>query len=109
MWCRKTGWEYTERWAEIQKTAMVPWLKRPPSEYVFDHVRLSTQPLEEPEDPAQILAIFDIIHAERTLCFASDFPHWDFDDPFMALPPSLSEAQRRGIYADNARALYRLG
>jgi hypothetical protein len=27
----------------------------------------------------------------------------------MALPPSLSDEQRRRIYAGNAKALYRLG
>jgi len=42
------------------------------------------------------------------LLFASDYPQWDFDDPFLSLPPSLSDARRRAIYADNARALYRL-
>ena len=43
------------------------------------------------------------------MLFARDYPHWDFDDPFMALPPSLSDEQRRGIYAGNAKALYRFG
>jgi uncharacterized protein len=42
------------------------------------------------------------------LLFASDYPHWDFDDPLLSLPPSLTDARRRAIYADNARALYRL-
>jgi uncharacterized protein len=40
--------------------------------------------------------------------FSSDYPHWDFDDPFVSLPPSLTDEQRRKIYAGNARALYRL-
>jgi predicted TIM-barrel fold metal-dependent hydrolase len=39
--------------------------------------------------------------------FASDYPHWDFDDPFLALPPSLSEERRNKIYSGNAKALYR--
>jgi hypothetical protein len=38
--------------------------------------------------------------------FASDYPHWDFDDPYVALPPALDEKQRTKIYAGNARALY---
>jgi uncharacterized protein len=40
--------------------------------------------------------------------FSSDYPHWDFDDPFVALPPSLTDQQRRMIYSGNARTLYRL-
>ena len=42
------------------------------------------------------------------ILFASDYPHWDFDDPVLALPPSLTEEQRRMIYGDNAKKLYRL-
>jgi predicted TIM-barrel fold metal-dependent hydrolase len=39
--------------------------------------------------------------------FASDYPHWDFDDPLVALPPALDEGRRANIFAGNARALYR--
>jgi hypothetical protein len=42
------------------------------------------------------------------ILFSSDYPHWDFDDPFMAMPSGLTDAQRTGIYAGNAKALYRL-
>jgi predicted TIM-barrel fold metal-dependent hydrolase len=42
------------------------------------------------------------------ILFASDYPHWDFDDPVLALPPTLNEEQRRAIYAGNAKKLYRL-
>ena len=37
--------------------------------------------------------------------FASDYPHWDFDDPHrLALP----DAWRDKVMDGNARALYRL-
>jgi general secretion pathway protein E len=42
------------------------------------------------------------------ILFASDYPHWDFDDPVMAIPAGLAEDERRMIFADNAKALYRL-
>ena len=42
------------------------------------------------------------------ILFASDYPHWDFDDPVMALPPSLGDEARRMVFCDNARALYQL-
>jgi predicted TIM-barrel fold metal-dependent hydrolase len=41
--------------------------------------------------------------------FATDYPHWDFDDPAQALPIKLTEAQRQAVFMDNAKAVYRQG
>ncbi len=81
------------------------WL--PALEYIREHLWVTTQPMEEAERPEHLIDVMTWIGFDRVL-FASDYPHWDFDDPFMALPPSLSDEQRRGIYAGNAKALYRL-
>ncbi len=46
-----------------------------------------------------------MLRAERTVVFASDYPHWDFDNPLLAFahfPPDL----KRRIFVDNALALY---
>jgi len=46
-----------------------------------------------------------MMHAEKTVVFASDYPHWDFDNPLMAFnffPPDL----KRRIFVDNALGLY---
>jgi predicted TIM-barrel fold metal-dependent hydrolase len=40
--------------------------------------------------------------------FSSDYPHWDYDDPAVALSFKMTDAQRSGILRDNAKALYRL-
>jgi hypothetical protein len=39
--------------------------------------------------------------------FASDFPHFDFDEPSV-LPKGLSETTRRKILYDNAAAFFNL-
>ena len=82
-----------------------PWLKRLPSEYILEHCRFTTQPIAEPKRHEHLLQIFDMVEAERTLLFSSDFPHWDFDNPqqaFKRVPLDL----RRRIFVENAIDLY---
>jgi predicted TIM-barrel fold metal-dependent hydrolase len=72
--------------------ANVPWVKRAPSEYVFNHVRFTSEPALEPPSDAETLRILENMHAERTLMFSSDYPHWDADQPefvFRKIPPEL--------------------
>src|SRR5207248_6751102 len=64
-WLCHTIWRMDKNFKALRATA--PWLKRLPSEYVFDHIRLTTQPLEEPDNPDHLLTIFEIIEARRTL------------------------------------------
>ncbi|MBO7743382.1 amidohydrolase [Paenibacillus sp. MWE-103] len=85
----------------------VPWLKRKPSEYLRDHVRITSQPLERPDNDAHLLQIFEMMDAEHILMFSSDYPHWDFDSPTRAFP-KLPEPLRRRIFFDNAHELYKL-
>lgn len=83
----------------------VPWITRLPSEYVIDHVRFTSQPLPEPERRHHLHVLFEIAHAERTLMFSSDYPHWDFDDPRYALT-SMPVKIRQRVMVDNAVETY---
>ncbi len=38
--------------------------------------------------------------------FATDYPHWDYDDPNRAFQVRLPADLKRKILAENARALY---
>jgi predicted TIM-barrel fold metal-dependent hydrolase/nitrite reductase/ring-hydroxylating ferredoxin subunit len=58
----------------------VPDLERRPSEYIADHIWCSTQPIDEPENPRHLKRIFEEFGMGNIL-FATDYPHWDFDNP----------------------------
>jgi len=102
-WLPALGWRLDKVWRRLKDE--VPHVTRAPSELIREHFWVSTQPMEEPD---HLIDTMNWIGMDRIL-FASDYPHWDFDDPFMALPPSLNEKQRQQIFSGNARALYRLG
>jgi predicted TIM-barrel fold metal-dependent hydrolase len=48
-----------------------------------------------------------MIDAERVLMFATDYPHWDYDDPKRALA-RLSDSAMRKISHQNAAELYNM-
>ena len=79
-----------------------------PFDYVREHVRFTSQPIEETDDPAQVAALFRMAEAERTLMFSSDYPHYDFDEPRRALPRGVDAHLRQRVMVENARELYGL-
>jgi predicted TIM-barrel fold metal-dependent hydrolase len=83
----------------------VPWVRRLPSEYLVDHVRFTSQPLPEPRLRQHLHMLCDIVSANRTLMFSTDYPHWDFDNPKHALT-ALPAGIRQRVAVDNAVETY---
>ena len=104
-WIPAICWRMDRHWERMRHE--VPHLKRPPSEYVREHFWFATQPMEEPENPADLVDIIDWIGWDRLL-FSTDYPHWDYDDPRYCLKFKMTDAQRAMLLRDNARALYNL-
>jgi predicted TIM-barrel fold metal-dependent hydrolase len=104
-WLPHLMWRMDKNYKGLRDT--VPWLKKLPSEYIREHVYVTTQPIEEPTNPDHLNQIFDMIGGDHMILFSSDYPHWDFDNPKMALQP-IRKDLRRKILAENAMALYRL-
>jgi predicted TIM-barrel fold metal-dependent hydrolase len=104
-WIPPILWRLDKNWFALRQT--VPWVDRLPSEIVYDHVRVSTQPLEEPRDPVHFHQILGMFPAERMLMFSSDFPHWDGDTPDFAAR-AFPATMRERVMHQNARDLYNL-
>ena len=102
-WAPSLLWRMDRQFAKLHKE--VPHLKRLPSEYVRSNVWFTTQPVEEPEPREHLADAIEWLGWDRVL-FATDYPHWDYDDPAHALPIRMSETQKRGIFLENARKVY---
>ena len=105
-WLPPLMWRLDECWRRLGEE--VPHVQKPPSEYIREHIWISTQPMEEPPDPAYFDQLLEQMDMYDKIMFATDYPHWDFDAPDQALPSGLNFELRRAIMAENARKLYRL-
>ncbi len=104
-WAPSLAWRLDNIYRRLH--AETPELTRLPSEYIRDHVWWTTQPMEEPEPRDHLLDTIGWIGWDRLL-FATDYPHWDFDDPATCLPLKISEEQRQQFFLGNARQVFGL-
>lgn len=102
-WLAELMWKLDRDWQSLRDE--IPWVKRPPSEYVLDHVWCTSQPFIEPAKKEHVKQILDMVRADRTMLFSSDYPHWDFDDPQRALAAMAPEL-RRQIMVDGPLEVY---
>jgi len=103
-WAPSLAWRLDKHWKTLRSET--PHLKRLPSEYLREKVWWTTQPMEETESPTRLAETIEWMGWDR-LIFATDYPHWDFDDPAHVLPMKISEEQRRAFFMGNARKVYR--
>jgi predicted TIM-barrel fold metal-dependent hydrolase len=105
-WLPPHMWRFDKEWKNLRR--LVPWVKRPPSEYIREHVRLTPQPLDAPADIRQLLQVVDQLGSEDMLLWASHFPRVHTADPDQALIDHLPQSVARKIRSENARSLYGL-
>jgi len=98
-WVPAHAWRMDHNWKTIR--AENPLVQRLPSEIIRSNIWFTTQPMEEPKSPAHLLDIVEWIGWDR-LMFATDYPHWDYDDPATCLPIQLTEPQQAALFHDNA-------
>ncbi len=103
-WMTWLMWRMDSVWSRLRDE--VPHLERKPSEIVREHFWFTTQPIEEPEKPRQFGQFWEALDMKTQALFASDYPHWDFDDPERALPSAIDADTKEMVLGGNARALY---
>ena len=97
--CNRLDKEYLERRPEV------PLLTERPSTYL-KRFYYSTQPIEEPERLADMVAIVDLYDGHDTTVFATDWPHHDFDHPMKFAQMPFAPETRRKIFGQNALTLF---
>lgn len=87
----------------------VPYLEKSPEQYVRDRFYFSTQPVEEFDDPTHMKQVLDIVGTE-SLLFATDYPHYDFDDPSAIdrFLKQFSAEDRQQVLSGNAKEAFGL-
>jgi len=102
-WLPAFLWRFDKTWRGIRTET--PWVDRPPTRIVRDHVRLTLQPVDEPPEQARFERILDHIGSEDMILFSTDYPHWQFEGGDV-LPEGLSTQHRRKIMIDNPLQTY---
>jgi hypothetical protein len=102
-WLPAFLWRLSKFWRGVR--AEVPWVERPPYEIVRDHVRLTIQPFDGPNEPEAVARLVDQLQSDDMLLFSSDFPHWQFDGDEL-MPRGIPQRLHTKIRRDNALATY---
>jgi predicted TIM-barrel fold metal-dependent hydrolase len=105
-WLPSLMWRLDKEWKGLRRE--IPWVKRLPSAYIRQHIRLTLQPIDAPPDPRHLAQILEQLESDEMLMFSTDYPHWHFDTPAEALPLEVAPQLQRKIMAENARVFYRL-
>ncbi len=105
-WMPSLMWRLDKEWKGLRRDT--PWIKRPPSEYIREHFRLTLQPMDTPPAKEHLMQIIEQLDSEDLLMFSTDYPHWHFDGSEEALPSGLPQPLLSKIRAENARIFYRL-
>jgi predicted TIM-barrel fold metal-dependent hydrolase len=103
-WATGLQWEMDTTYEMLGREQ--PRLQARPSEYFRNHFWFTTQPIEEPDNPDDLMESYKLTGVLDRIMFSSDYPHWDFDAPDRSLPTSLTKEQREAILGENACRCY---
>ena len=104
-WVPSVLWRLDQSWRGVRFEA--PWLRRPPSDYVRDNVRFTTNPFPAPDDLRDLNRVIEMLDSDEMLLFGSGYPRggWDRAE---AVSAALDERLRAKVMWENASTVYRL-
>jgi predicted TIM-barrel fold metal-dependent hydrolase len=104
-WLPPMLWRLDKNWKGLRRE--IPWVRRLPSEYVREHVRLTTAPFDAPGDARQLSEVVATLGSDDILLYASDYPHAHGEDRSVTELEFLPAALAARIKSENARTIYR--
>ncbi|CAM5457980.1 putative metal-dependent hydrolase of the TIM-barrel fold OS=Afipia felis OX=1035 GN=NCTC12722_03860 PE=4 SV=1 [Afipia felis] len=104
-WFVPLMWRLERVWKDFGNEAY--GMRRHPKDYLKNHIRFGTQPLDEPTRLPDLKRMLEWMDGGNTVMFSTDYPHWDFDDPHWVLD-MLPGHMRANVLAKNALDFYKL-
>lgn len=104
-WMPSLMWRIDKEWKGLRRNT--PWVRRAPSDYMREHIRLTVQPVDAPAGGVELGQIVAQMESDEMLLFGTDYPHYQFDEPDEAWPLHDRALARKVLY-DNAAAFYGL-
>lgn len=102
-WIPHVMWRFDKNWkAQRSET---PWVQDAPSTSILKHCYSTTYPLEAAPNPAYLGQVLEMMDGEHRLLFSSNYPNWEYGDPF-AMIRDVPQVTRRRVLVDNALELY---
>ena len=84
-----------------------PWVDRPPSEIIREHVRFTLTPFDIPDDARIVAEIAEQVNVDGMVLFSTDYPHWQFEGTSV-IPAGLPDETIRRIATENPATWYGL-
>jgi uncharacterized protein len=104
-WLAPLLWRFDKNWKAVWRE--VPWLTEKPSEYVYRHVRMTSEPAALPHDREGIARVAELTRVGELIMFASDHPH-EHGGHADALLDVLGDDAREAVLHANASAFFGL-
>lgn len=102
-WVPGLLWHMDGDWKSLRD--YTPWVKQLPSDYLRRHIRFGSQPMPNTPTRADLATFLNWLHADEVMVFASDYPHWDWDEPSTFLA-GFDEPLRERVLWQTAQEFY---